>query len=699
MNKLIFVCLLIVVLLSGCAAPAPIQVPTAVVPQVVPTATVQTHPYKVSGKVLDFDGQPIAGAVVLSYDNDSAHTAADGSFSIYVSQSPIWLRVEAAGYISRTRAAAAGEPLLFRLSPDDGKTIVINFGGDTMMGRRFFDPNEDGNPNDGYLATAPTLENHLKLLWPIKPLIENADISVVNLESVIYDPPYFSLIEPRPTVYHKTKDYVYATSPEAIPALKRIGIDLVDIGNNHVYDALETGMRYTLDALAREGMPHFGAGMNEDEAWKPVLMTVKGQKLAFIGCATIWTKVGGTASDVSYVADDALSKGGAARCRVDRLEKEVALVKELGYSVILMVHGGDEYEIDQAGFSTQVTDAAKKMGVDFIVNHHPHVVDSFYYDGTTLVAKSLGNFIFDQTVWPTFETYMLTLYIREGEIIRAFAEPLMLKKYIARGLTGDLADNAIRTATGKKTGLFVLENSALELDLRHEAKTQIDQMKFEEGTKDQIVPLPRGMWVTNPKIEGSVLPGHDLLWIGDFEDQDVSAVKNEAPLWESGGSAVFDKTFAYSGEVGMQLSRTSQNLNDAVTSHLHRILIPGGTKISVTGMVKGTDRAKPFLQLSWYADTKGSSFDMFKKPIELAPNGEWSEFRFDVTVPKEAIAMGMYLRLPPPASGSARVNFDDLKIIAWEEAWETDSPYFDHVLVSGAGSIDITQSVLPGWPD
>jgi hypothetical protein len=41
------------------------------------------------------------------------------------------------------------------LTPDDGKTIVIHFAGDTMFGRRFYDPNEDT-----FTAMVATSLNH-----------------------------------------------------------------------------------------------------------------------------------------------------------------------------------------------------------------------------------------------------------------------------------------------------------------------------------------------------------------------------------------------------------------------------------------------------------------------------------------------------------------------------------------------------------
>jgi hypothetical protein len=95
-------------------------------------------------------------------------------------------------------------PVLFRLSPDDGKTTVIHFAGDTMFGRRFYDINNDGIPADGLLPLEPTIDDHMRLMAPVKPLLENADFSVVNFETPISTPAFFAQNAPRPAGFHPT---------------------------------------------------------------------------------------------------------------------------------------------------------------------------------------------------------------------------------------------------------------------------------------------------------------------------------------------------------------------------------------------------------------------------------------------------------------------------------------------------------------
>src|SRR6185503_12401607 len=131
----------------------------------------------------------------------------------------------------------------------DGKTVVIHFAGDTMFGRRFFDPNEDDYLADGLLPLRPTVDDHMRLLAAVKPLLENADFSVVNLETTISRQPYFRSRDARPPSFHATAENVYASHPNSVLALKQSGVDLVDMGNNHNYDMLEVGLSTSLSAL------------------------------------------------------------------------------------------------------------------------------------------------------------------------------------------------------------------------------------------------------------------------------------------------------------------------------------------------------------------------------------------------------------------------------------------------------------------
>ena len=475
--------LVLTFLLSSCSnipgpMPEPMQLLNTPVPEAIgtlPLSTVtpisdgQAATQEFSGRVVDMDGNPIRDAQVETLAGET-FSDQDGWFRFSGQELPQWVKVTAPGFISRTRATAPGIPVLFRLTPDDGKTTVIHFAGDTMFARRFFDPNGDGSLIDAVLPLQPSVDDHLRLLVPVRPLLENADFTVVNFETTLSDQPYFPPTAPRPAGYHATAPQVYASHPNSVLALKEAGVDIVDLGNNHMYDLLEVGLHQTLSALNHNGLLHFGAGLDEAKAWEPVIISSKGQNIAFIGCTTLRIPIGTPIrNDIPYVASDVRSKGGAAYCAEGALRSAILKAKKQSDLVVVMIHGGREYDRQPTLKNTYLSEVARQAGAALIVNHHPHVVSGFRQKGQTLIAWSMGNFFYDQTVWPSLESYMLAVYLREGQVVRAYIEPLLLDGFVPHGVTGELADYVARGAAGREAGPFIMESGSMEVDFSRQA--------------------------------------------------------------------------------------------------------------------------------------------------------------------------------------------------------------------------------------
>jgi hypothetical protein len=651
-----------------------------------------------TGRIVDVDGNPISGANVQSLNNNTTSDE-QGWFELPSAGTAQWITVKSGGFISRTRAAAPGIPVLFRLSPDDGKTTVILFGGDTMFGRRFFDPNEDNHTGDGLLPLEPTVEDHLRLLEPIQPFIENADFTVVNLESTMSDQPYFPNSGPRPATFHSTSDYVYASNPNGVMALKQSGVDIVDLGNNHNYDMFEAGLNTSLSTLGQAGLLHFGAGTNEANAWTPALISAKGQTIAFLGCTTVRIPSSSiTKDDVPYVASDVLAKGGAAYCSEIPLRSAIVKAKQEADIVVVMIHGGKEYERTPIRKIVYLTEIAKQAGATLVINHHTHVVSGFSWRDPTLIAWGMGNFLFDQTVWPSFESYMLAVYLKEGKVIRAYVEPMIIDGYLPHGLTDELADYVVRGAAGREAGPFVMESGAMEIDLNGHALQSAYTQTFDGGPDPgTIIPIPQAQWISNFTGTGTLRLGRDLLWVGGFENDEVDFTTGGAPLWDlSLGDVQFGKDYAYQGETGIRLSRGASSVNDSVTTNQHRVLVYPGSEVSITGMIRISPGGAALVQLSWYEASFGASSWKRVFPIQGQSDGEWQPFRVDAHVPSQAVALGAYLRLTPPDEGTVTADFDNIRIIEWADSQAPFSPLYNYALLTGTGDLTMVQHVLPG---
>jgi hypothetical protein len=64
--------------------------------------------------------------------------------------------------------------------------------------------------------------------------------------------------------------------------------------------------------------------------------------------------------------------------------------------VVVSVHGGIEYLLDTDPRMADLAVELAGWGADVVWGHGPHVIQPVYAEGDTLVATSLGNFIFDQ---------------------------------------------------------------------------------------------------------------------------------------------------------------------------------------------------------------------------------------------------------------------------------------------------------------
>ena len=699
--------LILVVFLSGCSSlsqqnqtPSPIASPQSIfnlIPR-PPSQQQQEVSQDLIGRVVDMDGSPVQGATLESLENTTTSDK-DGWFRFPSQGLPQWIKATSLGFISRTRAAAPGIPVLFRLMPDDGKTIVIHFAGDTMFGRRFFDPNEDDYTADGLLPLEPTVDDHLRLLAPVKLLLGNADFTVVNLETTLNDPAFFPKAVPRPAIFHPTTGYVYASHPNSVIALKRSGIDIVDMGNNHTYDMLEAGLNNSLSALDEAEMLHFGAGTNETNAWAPLVISLKGQTIAFLGCTTLRIPLQTPIrNDIPYVASDVLRKGGAAYCAEARLRSEIIKAKQQADIVIVMIHGGTEYDPNPTHKISYLSEIARQAGATLVINHQPHVIGGFTLRDQSLIAWTMGNFLSDQTIWPALRSYMLAVYLREGKVVRAYIEPLIIDGFVPHGLTDQLADSVVRDAAGLKPGPFIMESGAMEVDLDGHALQNTYTESMDGGSAPgEIIAIPQAQWISDFKGTGKLLLGRDLLWVGGFENDEIDSASHGALLWDlESGSIRIGRDYAYEGGTGIRLTRDVNDTQDGVTTNLHRVLVNPYTTLSITGMVRLNQGVATQVQLSWYSTSSGPSFLKTIQHIEVQSYGDWQPFRFDVHIPSKAVALGLYLRLKPPDKGTVTADFDNIRIIEWANPRAQFSPLYNYALLTGSGDITFAQDILPG---
>jgi len=273
----------------------------------------------------------------------------------------------------------------------------------------------------------------------------------------------------------------------------------------------------------------------------------------------------------------------------------------------------------------------------------------------------------------------------------------MLENFIAHGVTSELADYVVRGAAGREPGPFIVENGAMEVDINQVATTSQKTVTLDGGT-GTIIPIPQGEWLSSFQGNGSLLLGRDLLWVGSFENSVVGNKPNTLSLWKQDDTSSIKAgaEYAYEGQGGIRLTRGSSNQKDTITTNLHRILVKSGSKLTISGMFRGSQDALVSLQASWYPDTIGPSNTQTTDFLNVTDSGGWQPFQFDLQVPEGIVALGVFLKLSPPVTGISTADFDNIRVIEWAPDKAPMSILYNFAYLTGTGDLTFSQSSLPG---
>jgi poly-gamma-glutamate synthesis protein (capsule biosynthesis protein) len=253
----------------------------------------------------------------------------------------------------------------------------------------------------------------------VAKVLSAADLAVVNLETAVT-----RRGTPEPKQFH------FRAPASAYEAVKAAGVDAVSIANNHALDYGRVGFADTLDGAAAAGMPVFGGGRTIDEAYAPLILPVRGVRVAIVGFSQIHTLA------KSWKAGPA-TPGIAIAWDVPRAVAAVRAARERADLVIVFNHWGTERvscpNRDQKAFAIALAEA----GADMIIGAHAHVLQGDGWLGRTYVAYGLGNL-----VWyvGSADTGVLRVTVRGRSVIRADLVPAVVSATgRPRPLTGTAA--------------------------------------------------------------------------------------------------------------------------------------------------------------------------------------------------------------------------------------------------------------------
>jgi poly-gamma-glutamate synthesis protein (capsule biosynthesis protein) len=292
--------------------------------------------------------------------------AAVGAYAVWGSDDDPGARVDTDATVDLSTSSTTSSTTTTTAPRDprrgSGEAVTFAFGGDIHF---------EGALR-GQLDADPT-----SVLAPIAPVLSQADVAVVNLETAITE---------RGTPADKA--YVFRAPASALTALASAGVDAASMANNHGLDYGPDGLADSLAAKASTTTPSvIGIGANAAEAYAPYRVEVKGQRVAVIAA----TQVLDNHLISTWTATD--SQGGLASAKeVDRLVAAVTTARADSDTLVVYLHWGVEEQTcpspDQQTLAQQLVDA----GADIVVGSHAHALQGGGRLGAAMVDYGLGNF-------------------------------------------------------------------------------------------------------------------------------------------------------------------------------------------------------------------------------------------------------------------------------------------------------------------
>ena len=181
--------------------------------------------------------------------------------------------------------------------------------------------------------------------------------------------------------------------------VKRLGINIVSLANNHVFDLGEVGFRNTIEVLSRDNVKYVGAGLNIEEASAPLIIEKNNVTIAFFACCFLGLKP-------VWVTAATPTSAGIWQTDIDSLCQRVIHAKEKYDYVVVLPHWGIELSYYPPKEYYQYAKRMIEAGADSVLGSHTHIIGPCWKYKNKTICYSMGNFLFPdfcmQTPRPQF---------------------------------------------------------------------------------------------------------------------------------------------------------------------------------------------------------------------------------------------------------------------------------------------------------
>lgn len=221
-------------------------------------------------------------------------------------------------------------------------------------------------------------------------LFDKADYTFVNLECAITDSE------------HKIEKFgPNLKAPKSTAKiLKQIGVDLVGLSNNHIFDYGIEGYTDTVNALSEQNLAFTGFGKNYQDSRKNYTFEKDGKKVCVIAVCE---------HEYSYALEDRM--GSRLFDCYDTLA-DVRAAKANHDRVVVVYHGGKEHCQYPSPRLVKLSRALVDNGADLVVAQHTHCICCYenYNNGHILYGQGNFHFVENYPNYPGWPNELALVY-------------------------------------------------------------------------------------------------------------------------------------------------------------------------------------------------------------------------------------------------------------------------------------------------
>ena len=268
----------------------------------------------------------------------------------------------------------------------------------------------------------PIIEKTPRAIYgDLLPLIQAADLSVVNLETPLSD---------RGAPVQKSGT-VFKGEEKHVAGLAAVPFDVVTLANNHIFDYGPEAFQDSLKVLEQNRIKHTGAGISEIDAATPLVVEIKGIRIGIVNFSE--------GEDLTAAQDN---RPGVMGWDLATVTRTIKTLKQKVNFVLAISHCGIEYIPFPPPYVANAFKLVADAGADCVIGHHPHVPQGIAFHNRTPICYSLGNFVFYQETDLKFRKlgYMVKIGISNAAMVSVELIPYQIKPQGLQALSGQASD-------------------------------------------------------------------------------------------------------------------------------------------------------------------------------------------------------------------------------------------------------------------